>query len=61
MTYEANRPCTLRVKPLLAFRDYHALQRGNDAVNRRWSDENGLIIIRPYEGLPVMRVALAMN
>src|SRR5205814_8643806 len=54
--YEATAPCTLTVRPLLAFRDYHGLQRGNAALDRRWSDTNGLIIVRPYEGLPVLRV-----
>jgi glycogen debranching enzyme len=55
--YSASKRCTLRVKPLLAFRDYHSLQRGNDAIDRRWSDEDGLLIVRPYEGMPVMRLS----
>ncbi len=55
--YEASRPCTLRVKPLLAYRDYHSLQHGNDAVDRRWTDENGLLVMRPYRDMPVLRIA----
>jgi predicted glycogen debranching enzyme len=32
--YEAGCDCTLTVRPLMAFRDYHALTRASDEVNR---------------------------
>jgi glycogen debranching enzyme len=51
--YAASRPCTVRVKPLLAFRDYHGLQRGNDALNRDWVDGR----VRPYAGLPELCIS----
>src|SRR5271165_2032269 len=31
--YRATRPCTLRVAPFLAFRDFHALGRANEAFD----------------------------
>jgi len=36
--YEASRPCALRVRPMLAYRDYHSLQRGGGALDRRWHE-----------------------
>ncbi len=36
--YEASRPCTMRVRPLVAWRDYHSLQRGGGELDRRWAE-----------------------
>jgi len=56
VTYEASAPCTLRVDPFLAFRDYHALAHANDALDRRARVEvrpEALVVaVKPYEGLP---------
>src|SRR5262249_9228904 len=38
-------------------RDYHALQHGNDALDRRWTDDAGRLSIRPYAGLPPLRLS----
>ena len=42
----------MRVRPLLAFRDYHGLQRSNDVVDRRFGPA-----VQPYSGLPAMKVS----
>jgi glycogen debranching enzyme len=55
--YTASRPCSLKVRPLLAFRDYHSLQRGNEALDRRWVEQGRLITLRPYAGLPEVELA----
>lgn len=48
---------TLEVRPLVAFRDFHALTHENDALNRRIEIAEGLVAIRPYEGLPQLFLA----
>jgi glycogen debranching enzyme len=55
LRYAASQPCELRVRPLLAFRDYHSLQHANDALDRRWDANN--LVIQPYSGLPALRVS----
>jgi glycogen debranching enzyme len=52
--YRASAPCELRVRPMLAFRDYHGLQKANDALDRRWSERP--MQVKPYDGLPAVRV-----
>ncbi|HEX5226270.1 MAG TPA: amylo-alpha-1,6-glucosidase [Bryobacteraceae bacterium] len=46
------RPCSLEVRPLVAFRDYHSTTHANDAIDRRVEAEDGLTSIAPYPGLP---------
>jgi predicted glycogen debranching enzyme len=40
----------LEVRPLIAFRDYHALTHENAAMNATFSPEPGLIGLTPYQG-----------
>jgi len=61
LQYRANRDCHLRVRPFLAFRDFHALARANDALDGRVShDRRGpdaaVMRIRPYAGLPGLTI-----
>src|SRR5215469_12500438 len=42
----------LEVRPLIAFRDYHALTHENSAINATVSSEPGLIALTPYGGIP---------
>jgi predicted glycogen debranching enzyme len=46
------RACTLEVRPLIAFRDYHSTTHANDAINRKVDVRPGAAIITPYRGLP---------
>jgi len=58
MVYRSDQPVRLRVEPLLAFRDYHALGRRNDGANATVGEQatNGVreLTFRPYPGLPPM-------
>ena len=47
----------LELRPLIAFRDYHALTRANGSLDGRVQLENGCASVQPYEGLPRMYFA----
>jgi predicted glycogen debranching enzyme len=47
----------LEVRPLIAFRDYHALTHENGALDSRLQVEEGLLTVAPYEGLPALHLA----
>lgn len=49
--------CRLEVRPLVAFRDYHALMHENEPVNRQLEIEDGLVALRPYGHLPILYLA----
>ncbi len=44
--------CVLELRPLIAFRDYHARTRENRDLNATYIQQNGEVTMRPYEGLP---------
>ena len=46
------RACTLEARPLIAFRDFHALTHANDAIHRDVRSRAGLASITPYQDLP---------
>jgi predicted glycogen debranching enzyme len=47
----------LAVRPFAAFRDYHSLTSENGSIRSRpEKDEPGLLQVRPYEGLPALRL-----
>ncbi|WP_353069162.1 amylo-alpha-1,6-glucosidase [Tunturibacter empetritectus] len=47
----------LEVRPLIAFRGYHAATHENQAINR-WVDQgNGTLTLQPYQGLPKLHIA----
>jgi glycogen debranching enzyme len=50
-------PCGLELRPLIAFRDYHATMRRNDALDSRLEIGDGVVGVRPYEGCPGLRFA----
>ncbi len=56
MLYRSDRPVRLRVEPLFAFRDYHALAHRNDGVDAAVSEQAAndvrQLTFRPYPGLP---------
>jgi predicted glycogen debranching enzyme len=51
------RACTLEVRPLIAFRDYHGLTHANDALRRDVASRAALAAIAPYPDLPSLYFA----
>jgi predicted glycogen debranching enzyme len=50
---DASTSFTLELRPLIAFRDYHALQHANDAIRfANASFKDGVFRARPYDGAP---------
>jgi glycogen debranching enzyme len=47
----------LSLRPLIVHRDYHALSRENSALNPRPVIFPGIVTLRPYLGLPAIRMA----
>ncbi len=47
----------LEARPLLAFRDYHALMHETGAVNAHYISAEGLLSFTPYVGLPALHLA----
>jgi predicted glycogen debranching enzyme len=46
------RACTLELRPLIAFRDYHSLTHENGSINGRLEIEEGRVMCSPYQGCP---------
>ena len=46
------RKCSLEVRPLIAFRDYHNTTHANDAINRQVEERPGVATVKPYADLP---------
>lgn len=44
--------CTLEIRPLIAFRDYHSTTHANSALNPEVEEAAGEVSIQPYGGLP---------
>jgi predicted glycogen debranching enzyme len=53
----AGRSCSLEVRPLIAFRDYHGIAHANNAINRAVAARDGLASVAPYPGLPSLHFA----
>jgi predicted glycogen debranching enzyme len=51
------RACSLEIRPLIAFRDYHSLTHANDAIRREVAAQPGLAVVNPYPGLPSLYFA----
>jgi glycogen debranching enzyme len=52
--YRASEAMKLRVRPFVAFRDYHSLAHANDSINRYSGVAGGLVRLQPYQGLPAL-------
>lgn len=48
-------PCTLEVRPLIAFRDFHATTHANGTLDPAVERTDGAVSIQPYPGLPRLR------
>jgi predicted glycogen debranching enzyme len=58
--YELRGPvqrCTLELRPLIAFRDYHATAHQNAALDGTLHVEGGCLRLTPYSGLPSLYLA----
>ena len=44
--------CTLELRPLIAFRDYHSMQHENGAINPSLAIASGCVTLSPYQGCP---------
>jgi predicted glycogen debranching enzyme len=62
--YKFDRPkgaklgkCTLELRPLMAFRDYHSLTHENSALNPSLRIESGSVQVAPYPDLPSLYMA----
>lgn len=53
---DASEPVTLRLDPLLAFRDHHALKHQDSSIHTDTSILPDGFDIHPYEGMPVLHV-----
>ena len=47
----------LELRPLLAYRDYHALTHQNPALNAELHETSGVVSIEPYASLPALHFA----
>jgi predicted glycogen debranching enzyme len=56
--YDGAGSPTLEVRPLLAYRDHHALQRENPLARLGGEREGADLVLRPYDGLPALRLRL---
>jgi predicted glycogen debranching enzyme len=56
--YEGAGSPILEVRPLLAYRDHHALQRENVGVRPGGEREGADVVLRPYDGCPPLRLRM---
>jgi predicted glycogen debranching enzyme len=49
--------CWLELRPLIAFRDYHALTHHNEGLNRTVGLRDSLMTLTPYQGVPALHCA----
>jgi predicted glycogen debranching enzyme len=49
--------CTLELRPLIAFRDYHSTTHQNGALNPSLQIESGCVSVSPYQGCPNLNFA----
>ena len=55
--YSAGADCTLELRPLISFRDYHSTTHRNDALNPKYENDDGVVVLRPYGELPALYLA----
>ncbi len=54
---ESPKNLRLEVRPLIAFRDYHGTTHENGAINAAVEQQNGVVSVTPYQGLPSLYLA----
>jgi predicted glycogen debranching enzyme len=50
-------PCSLELRPLIAFRDYHCTTHENEVLDARIGQGPGTAWVEPYAGLPALHFA----
>lgn len=55
--YDLPAGCVLELRPLIAFRDYHATTHRNNALDPAVAVGSGLATVAPYHGLPRLHFA----
>jgi predicted glycogen debranching enzyme len=55
-TYDGPGPAVLELRPLLAYRDHHALQHENGAVHHETARAGEDVVLAPYDGCPPLHL-----
>jgi predicted glycogen debranching enzyme len=55
--YDLPAGCSLELRPLIAFRDFHGTTHENGALDRRVVTTDGLATVKPYSDLPALHFA----
>jgi predicted glycogen debranching enzyme len=55
--YELSGDCLLEIRPLIAFRDYHATTHRNNSLDPAVEKSAGVATVHPYAGLPALHFA----
>lgn len=58
---EAHSPTILRLRPFLAFRNYHTLSKVNNDVNRHYEVIDNGVSFRMYDGFPNLNMQLSVK
>ena len=54
--YRSSSRCRLRVRPFLAYRDYHSLQHASDGFRRDVEETGNTLSVEPFAGGPRLRL-----
>jgi glycogen debranching enzyme len=54
--YRSDAPLVLRLRPFLAYRDYHSLAHANSSLDQRAEVSAGIVRVAPYQGLPPLEI-----
>jgi predicted glycogen debranching enzyme len=49
--------CELELRPLLAYRQYHAMAHANGHIRREYDEAGGVVSLEPYDGVPGLFLA----
>ena len=55
---KAKKEFTLKLKPFVAFRNYHSIMRANDSIQRGYLFEKHILKINPFEDSPLLYIAV---
>lgn len=53
---KADGNVTLKLKPFLAYRDYHGIMRANDGINKGFHFDGDTLKLHPYNGTPELLI-----
>jgi predicted glycogen debranching enzyme len=57
MEGQAPQACVLELRPLIAFRDFHAMTKRNDFLDSAFAVRDGIVKLSPYLGVPPLHIA----